>query len=65
MLCERALSRYTQGGLLADKQVVQGYIADTYAELMSFKMFVLYVAWRIDKLHDYPAVRHDIAAIKS
>ena len=64
MLCERALSRYTQGGILAEKQVVQGYIADTYAELMSFKMFVLYVAWRIDKLHDYSAVRHDIAAIK-
>ena len=64
MLCERALSRFTQGTILADKQTVQSYIADTYAELMSFKMFVLYVAWRIDKLHDYPAVRHDIAAIK-
>jgi acyl-CoA dehydrogenase len=27
MLCERALSRYTAGSLLADKQFVQGYIA--------------------------------------
>jgi acyl-CoA dehydrogenase len=64
MMCERALSRYTQGSLLAEKQNVQSYIADTYAELMQFKLFVLYVAWRIDKVQDYSAVRHDIAAIK-
>jgi acyl-CoA dehydrogenase len=64
MLCERALSRYTAGSLLAEKYSVQSYIADTYAELMSFKMLVLYTAWRIDQLHDYAAVRHDIAAIK-
>src|SRR3954470_20758791 len=31
MMCERALSRETQGSLLADKQFVQGYIADSYA----------------------------------
>ena len=64
MLCERALSRHTAGSLLADKQSVQNYIADTYAELMQFRLFVLYVAWKIDRLHDYQAVRHDIAAIK-
>jgi len=64
MMCERALSRYTQGSLLADKQTVQGYIADTYAELMQFRLLVLYTAWRIDKVQDYAAVRHDIAAIK-
>jgi acyl-CoA dehydrogenase len=64
MLCERALSRHTQGSILADKQLVQAYIADTYADLMSFKLFVLYTAWRIDELQDYSAVRHDIAAIK-
>src|SRR3954449_12814474 len=32
MMCERALSRETQGSLLADKQFVQGYIADSYAQ---------------------------------
>ena len=64
MMCERALSRETQGSILADKQSVQNYIADSYAELMQFKMFVLYVAWRIDQLKDYRAVRHDIAAVK-
>jgi acyl-CoA dehydrogenase len=64
MMIERALSRYSAGSLLADKQTVQNYIADSYAEIMQFRLFVLYVAWRIDKLKDYKAVRHDIAAVK-
>ena len=33
MMCERALSREVSGGLLAEKQFVQGYIADSYAQL--------------------------------
>ena len=64
MMCERALSRETQGSLLADKQFVQGYIADSYAQLMQFRLFVLYTAWSIDKHNDYLKVRKDIAAIK-
>ena len=53
MMCERALSRETQGSILADKQFVQGYIADSYAQLMQFRLFVLYTAWEIDKYNDY------------
>jgi acyl-CoA dehydrogenase len=64
MMCERALSRETQGSLLADKQFVQGYIADSYAQLMQFRLFVLYTAWSIDKHNDYRKVRKDIAAVK-
>ena len=64
MMCERALSRHTQGSLLADKQFVQGYIADSYAQLTQFRLFVLYTAWMIDKYKDYRKVRKDIAAIK-
>lgn len=64
MMCERALSRETQGGILADKQFVQGYIADSYAQLMQFRLFVLYTAWTIDKHNDYRKVRKDIAAVK-
>ncbi len=64
MMCERALSRETQGSLLADKQFVQGYIADSYAQLAQFRLFVLYVAWSIDKHNDYRKVRKDIAAVK-
>jgi len=64
MMCERALSRETQGSLLADKQFVQGYIADSYAELAQFRLFVLHTAWAIDKYQDYRRVRKDIAAVK-
>ena len=65
MMCERALSRETQGTLLADKQFVQGYIADSYAQLMQFRLYVLYTAWTIDKHKNYLKVRKDIAAIKA
>src|SRR5581483_3803417 len=64
MMCERALSRHTAGGLLADKQFVQGYIADSYAQLVQFRLFVLYTAWEIDKYNDYKRVRKDIATAK-
>ncbi len=63
-MCERALSRQVQGGRLSDKQFVQGYIADSYAQLMQFRLYVLYTAWLIDKHNDYRKVRKDIAAIK-
>lgn len=64
MLCERVLSRETAGSLLADKQTVQGYIADSYAQLKQFRLFVLYTAWEIDKFDNYKKVRKDIATAK-
>ncbi|MBX7456287.1 acyl-CoA dehydrogenase family protein [Mycolicibacterium sp. 3033] len=64
MMCERALSRRTAGGLLADKQTVQAYIADSYAQLLQFRLLVLYTAWQIDKYNDYKVVRKDIATVK-
>jgi acyl-CoA dehydrogenase len=64
MMCERALSRETAGSLLADKQFVQGYIADSYAQLTQFRLFVLYTAWEIDKYNDYKRARKDIATAK-
>ena len=65
MMCERALSREDRRtAVLADKQFVQGYIADSYAQLTQFRLFVLYTAWSIDKHNDYRKVRKDIAAVK-
>ncbi|MBO0856209.1 MAG: acyl-CoA dehydrogenase family protein, partial [Nocardia sp.] len=64
MMCERALSRTTAGSTLADKQFVQGYIADSYAQLKQFRLLVLHTAWEIDKYNDYKKVRKDIAAVK-
>jgi acyl-CoA dehydrogenase len=64
MMCERALSREVSGGLLAEKQFVQGFIADSYAQIQQFRLLVLNTAWKIDKYQDYRRVRKDIAAVK-
>lgn len=65
MMCERALSRYTQGERLSEKQMVQEKIADSWAEIEQFRLLVLRTAWLIDKHQDYRKVRKDIAAIKA
>jgi acyl-CoA dehydrogenase len=65
LLCERVLSRETQGSLLARKEFIQGDIADSYAELQQFRLLVLYTAWQIDNTKDYAKVRKDISAIKA
>jgi acyl-CoA dehydrogenase len=48
MLCERAISRRTDGGRLADKQAVQEFVADSWIELQQFRLLVLHTAWVID-----------------
>src|SRR5580658_7673958 len=65
LLCERVLSRETQGSLLARKEFVQGDIADSYAELAQFRLLVLYTAWEIDQVQDYRRTRKNIVAIKA
>jgi acyl-CoA dehydrogenase len=65
LMCERVLSRETQGSLLADKQMVQEKIADSWMEIEQFRLLVLRTAWKIDKYKDYLAVRKDIAAVKA
>ena len=65
MMCERALSRVTKGERLADKQMVQEKIADSWIEMEQFRLFVLRTAWRIDKYKNYMLVRKDISAVKA
>jgi acyl-CoA dehydrogenase len=65
MMCERALSRRTQGTVLADKQLVQAAIATSWTQLQSFRLLVLQTAWKIDKHKDYMKVRKDISAVKA
>jgi acyl-CoA dehydrogenase len=48
MMCERALSRRTQGERLADKQLVQAMIADSWIQLEQYRLLVLNTAWIID-----------------
>ena len=65
MMCQRALSRTTKGEMLAEKQMVQEKIADSWIEMEAFRLLVLRTAWRIDQFNDYVKVRKDIAAIKA
>jgi acyl-CoA dehydrogenase len=64
LMCQRAVSRTTRDGRLADLQMVQEQIADSWIALESFRLLVLRTAWLIDKHKDYNRVRKDIAAIK-
>ncbi|WP_314221048.1 acyl-CoA dehydrogenase family protein [Streptomyces zaehneri] len=63
MMCERALSRRTQGTLLAEKQAVQQFIADSWVELQQFRLLVLHTAWIIDN-RPHGAARTQIAMCK-
>lgn len=65
MLCERALSRFTDGNQLARKQAVEHMIADSWIQMEQFRLLVLQTAWKIDKYNDYRKVRADISAVKT
>jgi len=64
LMCRRAVSRTTRDGRLADLQMVQEQIAESWIAVESFRLLVLRTAWLIDKHKDYNKVRKDIAAIK-
>jgi acyl-CoA dehydrogenase len=65
LMAERAVSRSTQGERLADKQLVQAMVADSWLDLETFRLLVLQTAWKIDRYHDYKRVRGDISAVKA
>ena len=48
MMCERALSRESHGKVIAEHQMVQQAIADSYAEYNMLRLLVLWTAWTID-----------------
>ncbi len=68
MLCERALTRYTHGSILADKQMIQDWIAESYAERQAARLLTLHAAWTMDQLHaagkHYSDARIEIGVIK-
>jgi acyl-CoA dehydrogenase len=66
MMCERVLSRRTKGQSLSEKQLAQDKIAESYTQILQFRLHVLYAAWLIDRDGGYtPAVRREIAAVKA
>ena len=62
LMVERALTREVHGGLLRDKQFVQGMIADSYIDLQTSRMMTIHAAEKVDR--GDPDVRTDISALK-
>ena len=63
MLCERATYRYAHGSVLADKQTVQNWIADSAAQMQAARLMTLHAAWKMDT-QGASAARTDISLIK-
>ncbi len=63
MLCERAVSRRAHGSLLAEKQTVQNWVADSMAEMHAARLMTLHAAWKMDR-EGASAARLEIAMIK-
>ena len=63
MMCERALSRYSHGSLLAEKQMIQDFIAESYIDIETAKMLCMKAAWHMDQVGASRS-RVEIAAIK-
>ena len=64
MMCERVLSRETKGSLIAEKQAIQHWIADSWVQIQQFRLQVLHCAWLIDEVGDYAKIRQHIAGVK-
>ncbi|HVE94176.1 MAG TPA: acyl-CoA dehydrogenase family protein [Acidimicrobiales bacterium] len=62
LMVERATTRQVHGGLLKDKQFIQGFIADSYIDIQAARLMTLHAAEKIDQ-NDREA-RTDISAIK-
>jgi acyl-CoA dehydrogenase len=63
MLCERSLSRSTHGSLLAEKQTIQNWIADSAAQMQAARLMTLHAAWVMDT-QGASAARQEISLIK-
>jgi len=63
MLCERSLSRRAHGTLLAEKQTVQNWIADSAAQMQAARLMTLHAAWKMDT-QGASAARQDVSLIK-
>jgi acyl-CoA dehydrogenase len=62
LMVERANTRKVHGGLLKDKQFIQGFIADSYIDIQAARLMTINCAEKVDQgLH---GARTDISAIK-
>jgi acyl-CoA dehydrogenase len=62
LMVERAQTRRVHGGMLEDKQFIQGFIADSYIDIQAARLMTLRAAELTD--HGMQGARTDISAIK-
>ena len=62
LMVERACERKVHGGLLKEKQFIQGFIADSYIDIQASRLMTIHAAEKIDQ--DDRSARIDISAIK-
>jgi len=62
LMVERACQRKVHGGLLKEKQFIQGFIADSYIDIQAARLMTIHAAEKIDQ--DDGSARTDISAIK-
>ncbi len=64
MMCKRVMERKVGGGkLLAQKQIMQEWIAECRAEIHAARLMVLHAAWKIENEGQY-AAREEVSMIK-
>jgi len=61
LMLQRAMQREVHGGLLEEKQFVQGFIADSYIDIQAARLMTIHCAEKMDSGGD---ARTDISAIK-
>jgi acyl-CoA dehydrogenase len=61
LMVQRAATREVHGGLLQDKQFIQGFIAESYIDIQAARLMTIHAAERIDAEGD---ARTEISAIK-
>jgi len=64
LMCQRAQTRFTHGSMLADKGIIQHWIAQSRMEIDQARLLVLYAAWKMDRYGKKEA-RQEISMVKT
>jgi acyl-CoA dehydrogenase len=64
LMCQRAQTRFTHGSVLADKGIIQHWIAQSRMEIDQARLLVLYAAWKMDAYGKKEA-RREISMVKT
>ncbi len=62
LMVERLLTREVHGGLLKDKQFMQGFVADSYTDIQAARLLTIHAAEKVDQ--GDPQARTEISSIK-